>query len=84
MKPERAARPAKAAKAIRLLVIAIGALLFIDAAFNALVTNFNSGLLALGVFSIALIVYGALLGRGRIAKWVHAAVIVVCALMVSL
>jgi len=68
---------------IQLLVIIIGVLLFIDAAFIALVANLSAGILALGILSLLLIVYGALWYKNKIAKWIHGAVIAISIIIVS-
>jgi len=83
-KPKSTAKSKKAAKVVKLIVILIGVLLFIDAMINAVVANFQAGLIVLFVVSIALIVYGAIWYKKRIPKLIHAAVIVICVAVISL
>jgi len=67
---------------IRLSLIATGALLLINAAFMAIVTNIHFGIIALGIFSAAVLAYGMYWHRlGRI-KWLHAAFIGVFSVLV--
>ena len=59
---------------IRLLkniLIFIGVLLLINTLSMAIIINFNLGLVALGTFSIFIILYGILWHKVKIAKWVH-------------
>jgi len=64
-----------------LVVVLIGALLLLDALFNAVVANINSGIVVLGVFSLVLLTYGIFWFKGRIARWIHAVVIVICSIV---
>ena len=65
------------------IVLLVGTLLLLDAVAMCLMMNFNFGLVELGLFSVALIIYG-LLWRGRkVAKWMHFLVIIVCMVIVS-
>ncbi|MCL2503759.1 MAG: YdcF family protein [Coriobacteriia bacterium] len=66
------------------LAVFVGALLLIDAVFMSIVSNFNLGLVALGVFSLGFIVYGILLIKNRAPKWLHVAVIAPCVIVVAL
>jgi len=56
---------------IKNTIILFGVLLLIDTIFMSFLINFNSGLLALGAFSIAIIVYGILWHKMNITKWIH-------------
>jgi len=69
-------------KVSQVLVIIIGVLLLLDAVIIAFMTNFDIGQVALAVFAIALILYGIFWYRDKVAKWVHAAVIVLCTVLV--
>jgi len=71
----------QAFKLINVLVILIGILLLIEVAYLAVAANLDIGLLALSAFAVALIVYGILWYREKVATGVHAAVITIGACM---
>jgi len=73
-----------AKRLLQYLIIFIGGLLLINAAVMSLISNFNLGLVALGAFSLALIVYGILWLKHKASTWLHIAVIICCAIVVGL
>jgi len=79
----KAASRKRVKRIIRILVILTGILLLVDALFIAIVANFDGGLVVLGVFAVALIAYGVLWQKDKIAKWVHIAVILVCISLIT-
>ncbi|MCL2757431.1 MAG: YdcF family protein [Coriobacteriia bacterium] len=82
-KHESTGKGKKALKLVKLIVIIIGVLLLIDALINAVVANFQAGLIVLLGVSIALIIYGVIWYKKRIPKLIHAAVIVASLVVVS-
>jgi len=73
-----------AKRLLQYFIILIGILLLIDAAVMSILSNFNLGLVATGVVSLALIAYGALWCRNKAPKWLQVVAIVCCALVVAL
>jgi len=64
-------------------IISIGILLLLNAILMALVSNFTSGLLFLGVLSAAFITYGLLWERLKKAKWLHVLSVLFCLILIS-
>ena len=67
-------------KLLKRFIITFGVLLLVYTVIMAFVTNLNTGVMALGIFSIVIVVYGAKLSKAK--KWVHVAVIAFCSIIV--
>jgi len=61
----------------------IGILLLLNAIWMALVSNFTSGLIMLGMLSLAFIAYGLLWDRLKKAKWLHVLVSLLSLVLIS-
>ena len=68
-------------KYLQHIIIIIGVLLLVYTVIMALIMNLSVGVVALGIFSIALIVYGVKWRKSKIKKWVHVAAVVICSII---
>jgi len=73
-----------AKRLLQYLIIFVGILLLIDAAVMAVLSNFNLGLVAAGVVSLALIAYGLLWRKRKAPVWLHVVAIACCAIVIAL
>jgi len=64
-------------------VILVGVALLLNAAFMSVVANFNLGLVALGAFSLMLIVYGILWLKRKAGTWLHVVAITCCVAVIA-
>ena len=69
---------------IKSLILVAGMLLFINTAFMAVVSNFNSGLIFSGIFAILLILYGKYFERLVKIRWLTFATITAFSLLFAL
>ena len=63
-------------------IILFGVLLLIYTAYMAVLMNYNAGLAALGLVSLAFIIYGVLWDKLKKAKWLHITVIALCLILI--
>jgi len=61
----------------------LGILLLLNAVLMALVSNFTSGLVFLGILSVAFITYGLLWDKLRKARWLHVLAALFCLILIS-
>jgi len=66
----------------KLCITLAGILLLLNAVLMALVSNFTSGLIFLGILSAAFIIYGLLWDRLRKARWLHILAAVLCLVLI--
>lgn len=68
---------------LKKILVIVGIILLANTIFMLVVSNFNLGLLALGVFSISIVIYGLLWHKIKIAKWIHIVFITTCFILIS-
>ncbi|MCL2529715.1 MAG: YdcF family protein [Coriobacteriia bacterium] len=73
----------KRKRTIQYSLIIIGVILLLYTLCMALVMNFNAGFVIVGLFALAVLLYGVLWERLKKAKWLHAAALALCVIIVG-